>query len=133
MPHHPLYRIGQTRKSVQPNTKRTIKYLASCSDPRIQRLILNSAHDSVYKSICNAFFNVAENPEIKISPKKKNIFKAYNSRIRKLISPKIPIRQKKTLIQKGGAFFLSTIIPLVLKGALSILGSTFLSKLKSGK
>ena len=42
-------------------TKRTVKFLATCHDPRIQRAVLQGASDSVYKSICNAFFIIAEN------------------------------------------------------------------------
>lgn len=129
MSSHPMYRIRKNnRGAVHPSLKRTIKYMASCSNPLIQRMILNSANDSVYKSICNAFFNMAENPEIKIPSNRKKLLKSFNPRIQKLISAQIPIKKKKLIIQKGGGVFLGTILPLVLSGALSILGSNFLSK-----
>ena len=111
--------------------KRTVKFLAVNPDPRVQRAVLNAAHDSVYKSICNAFFHIAQNPEIKIkSPRHRKLFHQNQARIRKIISPNIPIRQKRNLIQKGGGLFISSIIPLALTTAIQLLGSTFVSKKK---
>ena len=107
--------------------KRTIKFLSSCANPRVQRVVLNSASDSVYKSICNAFFNLAENPEIQVPIKHRRLLKKHNSKIRRLISSKIPIRKKRIIIQRGGGIFLATILPLVLSSALSFLGSRFLT------
>lgn len=129
MPHQPLYKIAYNKKpSSLASTKRTVKFLGSCSDPRVQRIILKSANDSVYRSICNAFFNLAENPEISINPKHRKLLKSYNPRIKKLISPQVPVRKKRKIIQKGGAAFLGSILPLVLSTALSFLGSQFLAK-----
>lgn len=125
----PLYRIrrkARTSPAHTNTTKRTIKFLATSSDPRIQRIVLNSATDSVYKSICNAFFNIAENPDIQLSPKHRRLIRHHRPRIRKLLSNTLPIAKKRRVIQKGGAAFLGTILPIVLSSALSLLGTKFL-------
>jgi hypothetical protein len=122
------YNIGNKKNKGYQNTKRTIKFLSSCGNTRVQRAVLNSADDSVYKSICNAFFNLAENPDIRISEQRKRQLKPHHFRIRKLISAKIPIRRKRILIQKGGGIFLGTILPIVLTTALSYLGSKLFPK-----
>ena len=108
--------------------KRTIKYLAEVGDPRIQRIVLNASRDSVYKSICNAFFNMAQNSDIKLSPKQRKLLKPFQARIGKLISPSLRIRQKRRIIQSGGGIFLGTVLPLVLSSALSLLGSSFITR-----
>ena len=128
----PMYRISSRGKgkyrTSNASPKRTIKYLAEVGDPRIQRIVLNSSKDSVYKSICNAFFNLAQNSDIKLSTRQKRLLKPFQVRIKKLISPSVGIRQKKAVIQSGGGIFLGTILPLVLSTALSLLGTSFISR-----
>ena len=129
----PLYRIAKPKKtsSSKTSTKRTVKFLAVTNNPRIQRAVLKSASDSVYKSICNAFLNLAQNPEIKISSlQEKDLLKRNHARITKLISPNISIRAKKSIIQKGGGLFLGAVLPLVLSQAINLLGSAILPKLR---
>lgn len=122
----PLYRIGN-RREVQPD-RRTIKFLAVCKDPRVQRMILQSASDSVYKSICNAFFNVAENPDVHLSNQQRRKFTKFRPLIEKLIQPKLKLARKRKIIQRGGGIFLAAILPAVISTALSFLGSAFLNK-----
>ena len=122
-------RKGRYRSSPSSGgAKRTIKYLAEVGDPRIQRIVLNASKDSVYKSICNAFFNMAQNSDIKLSRRHRKLLKPFQDRIGKLISPKLRIRQKRKLIQSGGGIFLGTVLPLVLSSALSLLGSAFIKR-----
>lgn len=124
-----LYQISKFKD--KPATKRTIKFLASCTDPRVQRVVLSSANDSVFKSICNAFLNLAENPEVHISSKKRKLLAAHNPRIKRLLENKVSLEKKRAIIQRGGSLFLGTILPLAISTALSILGTRFLSR--SGK
>ena len=121
----PVYRIGR-KKDTRVATKRTVKFLATCTDPRIQRAILQGASDSVYKSICNAFFNIAENPDINLTKVQRKDFQRFNSVIRKLIAHQVPLNQKKKIIQRGGGPFLIALLPAVISTALSLIGSAFI-------
>ena len=121
----PVYRIGR-KKDTRVVTKRTVKFLATCTDPRIQRAILQGASDSVYKSICNAFFNIAENPDINLTTVQRKNFQKFNPVIRKLIAHQVPLNQKKKIIQHGGGPFLIALLPAVISTALSLIGSAFI-------
>lgn len=121
----PLYRIGN-RGDLLPH-RRTVKFLAICKDPRVQRMVLQSASDSVYKSICNAFFNVAENPDVHLSNQQRRKFKRFRPLIEKIIQPKLKFNRKRKIIQRGG-IFLATVLPAVISTALSVFGSAFLNK-----
>jgi hypothetical protein len=123
----PHYKVSSSASSVN-SVKPTIKFLATCRDPRLQRMILQSSTDSVYKAICNAFFNVAENPDISLSSRHKRIFKKHRNFIQKIISPKIKLQQKKRLIQRGGHPILAAILPSILSTAIGVLGSAFLNR-----
>ena len=122
----PVYKIAHGT-AINP-TKRTIKYLGVCNDARLQLEILKRAPDPVYKSICNAFFNVAENPDINLSPKQRRVLIHHQPIIRKILAPKVKLRAKRRIIQRGGGFFLATLLPAVISTALSFLGSTFIKK-----
>ena len=121
----PAYRIGR-KNDTHTRTKRTVKYLASCTDPRIQRAILQGASDSVYKSICNAFFNIAENPDINLTKQQRKRFQKFNPVIRKIIATEVPLNLKKKIIQRGGGPFLVALLPAVISAALSLIGSAFI-------
>ena len=132
----PVYRIASKRDYLKKRgpvgscgqVKQTVKYLAVCKDPRIQREILRTASDTVYKSICNAFFNVAENPDINISPKLRQGLRRHGPSIQQLLEPKLNIKRKRKIIQRGGGPFLALLLPSVLSTALSFLGSAFLKR-----
>ena len=94
----PVYKI--THGTAINPTKRTIKYLGVCNDARLQLEILKRAPDPVYKSICNAFFNVAENPEINLKKLDRKTFARYQPIIRKIVAPTVKIRQKRKIIQR---------------------------------
>ena len=124
----PVYKIAG-RRGFSPNvTKRTIKFIGVCNDPRVQRELLRSAPDPVYKSICNAFFNVAENPDINLSPKQRKVLSRYQPVIRKILAPKVRRKVKRKIIQRGGGLFLAALLPAVISTALSFLGSAFIKK-----
>lgn len=121
----PIYRPVRLA-DVAKGTKRTVKYLAVCHNPRLQREILRAAPDGVYKSICNAFYNVAENPEIALSKKHKQVFTKHHRLVQQIISPQVKLKRKRKIIQRGGGIFLAAILPAVISTALSFLGSTFI-------
>lgn len=116
------------RRKEHSNLKRTIKFMAQCKDPTVQRMLLQSANDSVYKAICNAFLNVAQNSDIKLPPAQQRKLKRFNPLIQKIISSSVHLKRKRRLIQRGGGLFLAAILPAVLTTALSFLGSAFFNK-----
>jgi len=121
-----MYKIdGRNSVKGSSSTKRVVKFLGICQDPRLQLRILQHAPDSVYKSICNAFYNVAQNPDLQVPPKCRRRYSKYNGIITNIISPKVSIKKKRKIIQKGGFPFLA-LLPAVLSTALSFLGSTFI-------
>ena len=114
-------------------TKRTLKFLAICRNPDIQKRIIKSAPDSIIKGICNAAFNIQQNPDIKLSNKEKLLFRRYKLKIGKLTHPRIPIAKKRRIIQTGGGHFLIALVPALLTTALSTLGSAFINYLEKRK
>ena len=122
----PLYRPALKKDYVNQATKRTVKYLAVCHNSRIQREVLRAAPDGVYKSICNALFNIAENPDINIPKQHRTNLRKHQTLIKKLIAPKLPLPHKRKIIQRGGGVFLAALLPVVLSTALSYLGSAFI-------
>ena len=119
----PMYKIA--RKGQNP-TKRIVKLIGLSSDPRLQHFLLQRSPDSVFKSICNAFYNIAENPDIQIPKGRRIKLAKYNKVIQKLIAKDIPLVRKRRIIQRGGGIFLAAILPAVISTALSYLGSSFI-------
>ena len=122
--------MGLSYKLNRPShqTKVILKYLSLRKDPKLQRIVLQTAPDGVYKSICNAFKNIAENPDIPLSKVQKNKYRKHKKLISRLISTKISLPQKKRIIQKGGGPFLAALIPAAISTALTLFGSSFLNK-----
>ena len=122
--------MGVSYKVKRPatQTKVILKYLALRKDSKLQRIILQKAPDGVYKSICNAFKNIAENPDIPLSKFQKNKYRKHKKLISCLISPQVKLPQKKRLIQKGGGLFLAALIPAAISTALSLFGTSFFNK-----
>ena len=122
--------MGVSYKLKRPatQTKVILKYLALRKDSKLQRIILQKAPDGVYKSICNAFKNIAENPDIPLSKFQKNKYRKHKKLISCLISPQVKLPQKKRLIQKGGGLFLAALIPAAISTALSLFGTSFFNK-----
>ena len=122
----PVYKILRHGKA---DTKRIVKFLGVCKDPRLQRYILQRCSDSVYKSICNAFYNVAQNRDIRLSKRQLRKFSKHTRLIKKLISPEIKLKNKRAALQRGGSFFLATLLPLVIESAISYLGTKFIKNI----
>ena len=122
----PYYRIA---KALQNNkvTKRTIKFLAHPHTQKISKEIIKNSSDPVIKAICNAAFNIQQNPDIQLAPSQKKIFSKHRTHIYKLTNPRIPIARKRKIIQRGGGSFLIAFIPALLSTAISAIGSAFLN------
>ena len=71
----PLVKIARTNMS---QTKRIVKFIDECYDPRLRRYLLQNSPDSVYKSICNVFYNVAHNPKKPFTSKFHPYFQNWN-------------------------------------------------------
>ena len=125
----PIYKILRNGKN---DTKSIIKFLGVCKDPRLQRYILQRSPDSVYKAICNAFYNVAQNRDIGLSSRQRRKFSKHRKLIKRLISPEIKLKNKRSALQRGGSLFLGTLLPLVIGTAMSYLGSKFLNNSSDG-
>jgi hypothetical protein len=120
---------GQALNSSKVN-KRTIKYLATCTDPRAYIAVTRAAPVGVIADICNAALNV-EQGDVYLTPKQKALFRAHREEIAKLTSPQISLARKRKLVQsqKGGFFF----IPALLGAALGAIGSKIIGSLVGGQ
>jgi hypothetical protein len=116
---------SQPSRSSKVN-KRTIKYLAICTDPREHIAVTRAAPVGVLADVCNAALNVAQG-DVRLTPKQKALFSAHREEIATLTSPRISLARKRKLIQseKGGFFF----IPALLGVALGAIGSKIIGSL----
>jgi hypothetical protein len=105
--------IKQRRSDTSKTDKRTIKYLATCTDPRAYSAVTRGAPDSAIRAISNAALNI-EQGDIHLSPKQKALFRSH----RKVIQN-----------QKGGFFF----IPALIGAALGAVGSKIIGSLIGGQ
>jgi hypothetical protein len=110
--------------------KHTIKYLASCTDPRAYLAVTRAAPISAIKDICNAAINV-EQGDVHLTPKQKALFRAHRKDIATLTSPSVGLARKRKVIQSqtGGFFF----IPALLGAAIGAIGSKLLGSLFGGQ
>ena len=114
-----------SKKKLSTKTKRTIKYLATTTNPRVRQEILASAPVSVIKSICNAALNARDSdiPGIAAKLLKKNrIFIDELSDRSKSIDLK---RKSLVTSQKGKGFV--ALLPIILSALLSTIGTRFIS------
>jgi hypothetical protein len=125
----------QYLKRSQPLTssktnKRTIKYLATCTDPRAYIAVARAAPVGVIADICNAALNV-EQGDVYLTPKQKALFRTHREEIATLTSPRVGLARKRKIIQsqKGGFFF----IPALLGAALGAIGSKIIGSLVGGQ
>ena len=110
--------------------KHTLKYLATCTDPRAYSAVARAAPDGVIKVIANAAYNVQQG-EVNLTPKQKALFRAHRKDIATLTSPRAGLARKRKVIQsqKGGFFFL----PALISAAVGAIGSKLLGSLFGGQ
>ena len=123
----PYYKLAKQNLNQLHTVKRTIKFLAIPHNHQIQKAILKSSSDSVIKAICNAAYNIHQNPELHLAPKQRTLFRKNRQTIFKLTSPKITIPKKRKILQRGGGPLLFALLPALLSTAISALGSAFIS------
>ena len=118
------------KRSSSKADKRTIKYLATCTDPRAYTAVTRAAPDSTIRAISNAALNI-ERGDIHISPKQRALFRTHRSSIAALTSPEASLARKRKVIQsqKGGFFF----IPALIGAALGAVGSKIIGSLFGGQ
>jgi hypothetical protein len=121
---------SQTSNSTKVN-KHTIKYLASCTDPRAYTAVTRAAPDSAIQCICDAAFNIEQGDDIRLTPRQKALFRTHRKDIALLTSPRTGIARKRKIIQsqKGGFFF----IPALIGAALGAIGSKVIGSLLGGQ
>ncbi len=115
-----MYRAAMTiqrRSSSNVSAKRTIKYLAVCGDKRASSAVLGSAPDSVVKLLSDISLNALKNPAVRVSEKRKRLFRRHRAAIARLVDPAVSIASKRKTLQQGGFPWIPAIIGTVL-GAL---------------
>lgn len=102
-------------------SKRYVKFLSICNNPKTLSTVLRSAPDPVIKRICDAALNAAEG-EIPIDDYKKKLFHRNRKVFSTLIDRQVPIKRKRRYLanQKGGAL---PLIPILLSTVLGTVGS----------
>jgi len=117
-----LYRTRErARNRDKAAVKRTVKYLAVCSNPHACRAVLSAAPNSVIKAIANAAYNV-ERGDVCLTPAQQDFFRTHRKSVAALTSRKVAVGQKRKLLlrsQTGGLPFL----PILIGTALAALGS----------
>ena len=110
--------------------KHTIKYLATCTDPRAYSAVARAAPDGVIKVIANAAYNV-EQGDVNLTPKHKTLFRTHRKDIATLTSRRVSLARKRKVVrsQKGGFFF----IPALISAALGAIGGKLIGSLFGGQ
>jgi hypothetical protein len=121
----------QPRLNTNKADKHTVKYLATCTDPRAYIAVTRAASDEAIRRICNAALNVEQGDNITLTPKQKALFRAHRQEIATLTSPRVRLARKRKVIQSqtGGFFF----IPALIGAAIGAIGSKLIGSLIGGQ
>lgn len=113
-------RRSSSKTKVPPNfSKRYLKFLAVCQDPKLVSSAVRAAPDRVIKRICDAALNAA-NGDIPLTSQQKQLFARNKKLFQSLIDTKVPIvRKRRQLSNQRGA----GILPILLSTVLGTLGS----------
>ena len=124
------YLKQQRRLNTSKVDKHTIKYLATCTDPRAYIAVTRAAPVGTIQGICNAALNV-EQGDVHLTPKQKALFRTHRKDIATLTSPRVSLARKRKVIQsqKGGFFF----IPALIGAAIGAIGSKLIGSLIGGQ
>lgn len=90
-----------------------------------QKQIISRAEKELIKCICECSLNIL-NGNVKLSDKQKKQLRKHKKVLRNLSSRKGGVKQKKKIVQRGGAAFLPALLAPILGGLISkfILGSS---------
>jgi hypothetical protein len=116
-------------KKLKSNSKvkRFIKLISVCHKPAELKAILSHAPDTVIKCIADASLNVLSG-DIKLNPRQKRVFKPYKPKLINLASKRIPLKKKRQIIQKGGAFPLLAVLPALVSTVIGLFGNRVFGK-----
>lgn len=80
---------------------------------KTRRELLKILDNKTIKAICDCSLNIVRGT-LKITPEEKEKLRKHEKSLLKLIDKRIPIKQKKELIQqKGGGFLLPLLAPVL--------------------
>ena len=88
------------RKNVA--ARRTIKYLEVCPDKKTAQAVLEGAPDSVVKLLSDISLNALKNPAVRVSKKRRRLFRKHSPTIAKIVDPSVSIAKKRKTLQQGG-------------------------------
>ena len=126
MPHTKRSQKRQPLRRKPFATRRAIKFLASCRDPIIHSTVIRRSPDTVLKQLCNAALN-AERGDVHFSPGQKELLRKYRKPISALTSKHLALPTKRRIILQKGGGIAAIVLPLILSGVLSSLGSSLFS------
>ncbi len=107
-------------------TKRYIKLLAVCKEPKLYKVLLHKAPEPVIKTICNAALN-ASRGDVQLTPTQKKLFSKHSKLFETLSSRQVTIKKKRNILNQRGNGL--PLIPIILSTVLSSLGSLIFDKL----
>lgn len=84
------------------------------SKPSLRKAIIEKADPQLIKTLCDCCLNIL-NGNVKLSTKVRKQLSRHKKKLRKLINPKVTLKQKKRVIQEGGFLgaLLSSVLPVV--------------------
>ena len=100
------------KTTIKSNSERQdlLKVLSHCK-PKIRNAILKNCQNDLIHIICDCVFNVVKGNIPGLSQEKVNKLACHKTSLIKL-TKKVPIKEKrKILIQKGGHFYFSLLLP----------------------
>jgi hypothetical protein len=93
-------RLSGAQERAKKVSKRTLKFLAVCTDPVVYTTVMRRATPGLVKTLCNAAINVATNPDILLSEAEKTVLGRHRKRVYELMSEDIPVRSKRKMLLK---------------------------------
>ena len=92
--------------------------ILSKSEPRVVKSILQTADLKLINLLSECALNVL-NQNVKVGKNRKKSLRKFRKHMEKLAYEKLPLKKKRTILQKGG--FLSILLPAVLPTLLKAL------------
>ena len=107
------------------NTKRTIKFLAICSDTKTAKQVIKSSNNSVLKSIANAALNAAAG-DVSITHLESKLFQDHRSTFDFLIEKHSILAIKHYLTSNKNKVLI--LLPTLLSCVIKSIGTSFITK-----
>lgn len=91
----------------------------------LRKAVIAHADADLVCSLCDCAYNILIG-NVKISAKQKKVLAKYKNHLRKLANKKVPVKQKRAILQTGsGAFLTALLAPLASTVLLPLLRQTF--------